>query len=170
VCALHQVYFARHTCPVKLDDDISKLKSNKERKLLSEVTVASNDKNNDDDNNNDNNTPLRLPQEQWFQQEDGVLVVYALSFLNVKTLLQRETVSKRWRKLCKTAIRNKCCGSPKAFQSKQELTDTIWKYYRCQRRNWTRETMEEIACTYGYPIDSWDVSQVTDMSNLFENM
>jgi surface protein len=29
--------------------------------------------------------------------------------------------------------------------------------------------MEEIACTYGYPIDRWDVSQVTDMSSLFTN-
>jgi hypothetical protein len=68
-------------------------------------------------------------------------------------------VSKTWRKLSKKAIGNK------PFQSKQELKDAITKY--C---TFKAAAMEEIACTYGYPMDSWDVSQITDMSNLFAYM
>jgi surface protein len=101
-------------------------------------------------------------QQQWFQQEEGALVMYALSFLDVKTLLQKETVSKPWRRLSKMTVRNKCCGRPQAFQSKQELDDAVVIY--CMFED---TYMEEIACTYGYPMDRWDVSQVTDMSSLF---
>jgi hypothetical protein len=85
--------------------------------------------------------------------------MYTLSFLDVKTLLQKETVSKSWRKISKKAIPRK------AFQSKEELKVAIWKYCRCEDAS-----MEEIAGTKGYPIDNWDVSQVTDMANLFEYM
>jgi hypothetical protein len=31
--------------------------------------------------------------QQWFQQEEGALLMYALSIRDVKTLLQKETVS-----------------------------------------------------------------------------
>jgi hypothetical protein len=88
--------------------------------------------------------------------------MYTLSFSDVKTLLQKEMVSKTWRNLSKLTIRIKCCGSPKAFQSKQ---DAITKYCR-----YDGAAMEEITSTYGYPMDNWDVSKITDMSKLFENM
>jgi surface protein len=88
----------------------------------------------------------------------------------LKTLLQTETVSKTWRKLCTKSLRNICCGFRTAFQSKQELKDTIRKYSLCKTGHCDRDTMEEIAFTYGYPIGTWDVSQVTDMSSLFEDM
>jgi surface protein len=96
--------------------------------------------------------------------------MYTLSFLDVKTLLQAETVSKTWRALCKNTIRNKYCGSSKAFQSNEELKDAVKKYCRYKRRPICkyRQAMEEIACTSGYPMDTWDVSQITDMSSLFE--
>jgi transposase-like protein len=105
-------------------------------------------------------------QQQWFQQEEVTvtLVMYALSFLDVKTLLQTETVNKTWRKLCKKTLRNKCCGRPKVFQHKQELKDAITKYC-CYEGT----TMEEIAGTYGYPMDTWNVSQITNMSFLFQH-
>jgi surface protein len=96
------------------------------------------------------------------------LVVHTLSFLDVKTLLQQEIINKNWRKLYKKTIWNKCYGhhdSPNAFQSKQELKNVITKY--CEYK---APTMEEIACTYGYPIDSLDVSQLEDMSELFRSM
>jgi hypothetical protein len=121
--------------------------------------------------NNNNNTKLDQQQEQQgFHHWEDSLMMYALSFLDVKTLLQKVTVYKTWRKLCKTKLRNKCCGRQKAFQSKEELKNAIWKYYRCKTRNCKRETMEEIACTYGYPMDTWDVLQIKDMSNLFRCM
>jgi hypothetical protein len=138
--------------PFKMDNSNRKLTNYKKRQW-SEIIVA-----------DDNNT-LNHQMEQWLQQEEGALMVYALSFLDVKTLLQKETVSKTWRKLCKTTLRNKCCGRPKAFQSNLELKQAVWKYFLYGARS-----TEEIACTYGYPVDSWDVSQITDMSFLFLKM
>jgi surface protein len=85
--------------------------------------------------------------------------MYAISFLDAKTLIQKETVSKTWRKLSKTAMRSK------VFESKQELRDGVTRYCTFEAA-----TMEEIAGTYGYPMDSWDVSKITDMSNLFFQM
>jgi hypothetical protein len=106
-------------------------------------------------------------QQQWFQQEEGALELYLLSFLDVKTLLHKETVSKTWRTLSETTFRKKCCGRPKTFESKQELKDAIMTFFHYPYRG---VAMEEIACTYGYPIDSWDVSQIWDMSMLFERL
>jgi hypothetical protein len=50
---------------------------------------------------------------------------------------------------------------PKAFQSNQELRDAVRRY-----SEYDAAGMEEIACTYGYPIDRWNVSQVEDMSRV----
>jgi Mycoplasma protein of unknown function, DUF285 len=106
--------------------------------------------------------------QQWFHLDDGALVVYTLSFLqlDVKTLLKMERVNKSWRQLCKKTIDDKCSpNGPKAFQSKQELRDAVVKYCKYEA-----ESMEEIACIYGYPIDKSNVSQVEDMSYLFKGM
>jgi hypothetical protein len=85
----------------------------------------------------------------------------ALSFLDVQALLQMEKVNRTWQNLCKKTIVDKCGPTgPEAFQSNQELKDAVKKY--CEAG-----AMEEIACTYGYPIDKWDVSQVEDMSEVF---
>jgi hypothetical protein len=84
------------------------------------------------------------------------MILSTLSFLDVKTFLQREKINKTWRQLCKKTIDDKCGHhGPKAFQSKQELRDVVKKY--C---NYDAGSMEEIACTYGYPIDKWNVSQI----------
>jgi surface protein len=96
--------------------------------------------------------------QQWLNHDEGVLVVHALSFLDIKTLLQKERVNKTWRKLCKKTMQTKCGR----FESKQELKGAIDKY--CQNKP---SLMEDVACTYGYPIDRWDVSQIEDMSALF---
>jgi hypothetical protein len=101
-----------------------------------------------------------------FTMNNGALVVYALSFLDVKTLLQKESVNKAWRNLWKQTIHSKCGqNGPKAFESNEELRDAVAKY-----RNYDASAMEEIACTYGYPIDKWDVFQVKDMTCVFEGM
>jgi hypothetical protein len=97
------------------------------------------------------------------------LVLHVLSFLDVQILLQIESVNKTWQKLCKKTIYDKCDGGhhdgPKSFQSNQELRNAVMKY--C---NYDAADMEEITCTYGYPIDRWDVSQIEDMSDVFHNM
>jgi surface protein len=103
---------------------------------------------------------------QWQEQDEGALLMYALSFLDVKTLLQKEIVSKTWRKLCKQTIKNKCSpNGPKPFQSNQELREAVKKYCK-----YDAVSMEEIACTYGYPINNWDVSHIDDMSKVFLGM
>jgi surface protein len=108
---------------------------------------------------------LQLLYQQWLHHDDGVLVVHALSFLNVKKLLQKERVDKTWRKLCKKTMQTKCGpDGPTPFQSNQELRDVIVKY--CRRG---AASMESIACTYGHPIDRWDVSKIEDMSELFKH-
>jgi surface protein len=136
-----------------MNNDDSKFKSG-DKRMWSESMV--------DDNNSSHATLRDQQTEQWFHLVDDALVMYVLSFLNFTTLLQIATVSKTWRALFKKAI---CCGHPKTFQCKQELKDVITKYCTFEV-----DTMEEIAGTYGYPIDSCDVSQVADMSNLFEHM
>jgi Mycoplasma protein of unknown function, DUF285 len=109
---------------------------------------------------------LQELRQQWFHQDEGALVVHALSFLDVKILLQMECFNKTWRQLCEKTIDDKCGhNGPKAFQSNQELRDAVENY--CM---YEVGSMEEIACTYGYPIDKWNVSQVEDMSSIFSKM
>jgi surface protein len=109
---------------------------------------------------------LQESYQEWLYHDDSLLVMHVLSFLDVKSLLQKERVDKTWRKLCRKAIYGKCGpNGPIAFQSRRELRDTVKKY--C---NYDLLAMEEIACFYGYPINKWDVSQVEDMSHVFESM
>jgi hypothetical protein len=72
--------------------------------------------------------------------------MYALFFLDVETLLQQERVNMIWQRLCKDTIDAKCGqDGPRDFQSNQELRDALKKYCKYEA------SMEEIACTYGYP-------------------
>lgn len=93
---------------------------------------------------------------QFVDQENGALLLHALSFLDVATLLQKQTVSKTWKKLCTKAIDLKCGeDGPKAFESRQELQQAVDKYCK-----YTPEGMEELSAVYGFPIDKWNVSKV----------
>jgi hypothetical protein len=47
------------------------------------------------------------------------------------------------------------------FQSKQELREAVIKY--CEYK---AVATQDIACTNGYPIDRWDVSQIENMSKV----
>jgi hypothetical protein len=105
-------------------------------------------------------------QRQFQHQDEGALLMYALSFLDVKILLQKETVNKTWQKFSKGIIDAKYGQDrPLAFQSNEELKLTVVRYCKYEA-----VSMEEIACRYGYPIDRWDVSHVHDMSTVFDGM
>jgi Mycoplasma protein of unknown function, DUF285 len=95
------------------------------------------------------------------QEEQGPLLLYALSFLDVATLLQKQTVSKEWKDICTRAIDLKCSGQggPQSFQSPEDLQKAIETY-------WMKEasSMEVLACTYGYPIKKWKVSRIDAMT------
>jgi hypothetical protein len=108
---------------------------------------------------------VQVSYQQWFNHDDGILVVHTLSFLDVKSLLQKERVNKTWRKLCRKTYKGKCGpDGPTPFQSNQELRDTICTYCRCRAAS----AMEGVAVTYGYPIDTWDVSQIENMNGVFD--
>eukprot|EP00978_Attheya_sp_CCMP212_P043291 scaffold279942_cov32-Attheya_sp.AAC.1 len=86
---------------------------------------------------------------------------YILSFLDVPTLVQKKAVCRSWKVLLTNTIRQKA-STPKAFQSKRELKDAVDMY-----SEFNLGDAEEIAHTYGWPIDRWDVSHVEDFSQLF---
>jgi hypothetical protein len=113
------------------------------------------------DENNISNTPVAgvsdqtpAPESlhQWSQQ-DGLLLE-AFSYLTVVTLVEKRQVCKKWQELCTRAIKNKC-KHPKNFKTNNELQTAAQKY--CQNEP---DDIEEIATTYGYPINEWPVQEV----------
>jgi surface protein len=116
-----------------------------------------------DNNINMANDHLQELRQQWQELDEGAFLMYTLSYLDVKTLLQKERVNMTWRKLIRETICGKCSQSgPTAFQSKIELRSAVMNYCKYEA-----SSMEEIACTYGYPIDKWDVSLLQDLSEVF---
>jgi surface protein len=109
--------------------------------------------------------------QQCFYQDDGALLVNILSFLDVKTLEQLESVNKAWQELCKKTIHGKCGDNgPKAFECDDELRRAVVHYCFKKYIKYDAAQMEKIASTYGYPINTWDVSQIHDMSGIFRDM
>ena len=89
------------------------------------------------------------------------VVGFILSFLDVPTLVQDKAVCQSWEWLCIHTIDQKV-PTPQAFQSHDELKTTANKYMKCNAAD-----AEEIATTYGWSIDRWDVSKVEDFTGLF---
>ncbi|KAG7350160.1 hypothetical protein IV203_009520 [Nitzschia inconspicua] len=92
-----------------------------------------------------------------------------LSFLDVVTLLRKQVVSKQFNKLCTQTITAKCGkdGPPPLTQTKHWQRQFVNSVPSCMIPIPTKKTWKRLLCKYGYPIDSWNVSQVTDMSKLF---
>ena len=99
---------------------------------------------------------------QWSFEEGHVgIVLHTLSFLDVTVLVEKKQVCKKWQQLCTQAIDNKC-PTPKSFKTNKELRDAVRKY--CA--NIPRE-IEEIAISYGYPINKWKVQEMKDFTKTF---
>ncbi|KAG7357732.1 fibronectin domain containing protein [Nitzschia inconspicua] len=109
-------------------------------------------------------------QEQLMEHDNGRLVLHALSFLDVVTLLRKQVVSKHFKDLCTKAITAKCGKNGPKPLTNAELKKAVRMFcsilydgvYSC-----FIDDMEYIASEYGFPIDSWNVSQVTDMTEVF---
>ena len=105
-------------------------------------------------------------------QEDGGILLGVLQYLDTVTLIQIKPVCKHWQSICIKVIDRKC-RDKKSFQNWLELKEGVEKYcgpYDFARNHSTqpsRTDVEHIASTYGYPIDNWDVSKVTDFRSLF---
>jgi surface protein len=100
----------------------------------------------------------RLPEDLWLP---------ILSHLDVKTLIEKKQVCRTWRHTCTEAIDAKRTPTTrKVFTTNKELCDAVKKYcgYNSQC---DPHDAEEIAHTYGYPINKWDVSSLQDFDSIF---
>ncbi|KAG7357965.1 hypothetical protein IV203_014557 [Nitzschia inconspicua] len=106
-------------------------------------------------------------QQQLMEHDFGRLMVHALSFLDVVTLLRKQVVSKQFKDLCTKAITAKCGKDGPEPITDKTIRYAVRKFCYIKAGSYDKQDMEKIACTYGFPIDSWNVSQVTDMSKIF---
>ncbi|KAG7357589.1 fibronectin domain containing protein [Nitzschia inconspicua] len=107
-------------------------------------------------------------QDIFMQHGCGALILYTLSFLDVVTLLRKQVVSKHFKELCSKTITAKCGEDGPPPLTNETLRTAIREFCPIMYDpSFNKDDMEEIACKYGFPIDSWNVSQVTEMSQLF---
>jgi surface protein len=120
-----------------------------------------------------------IERQSWLLPEDLLLPIFA--YLDVKTLIEKKQVSRSWRVNCTAAIdAMRTITTRKAFSTKEELREAVKKYggynetavSHSQQRvySWSHcnpQEAEEIAQTYGYPINKWDVSNLKDFSGIF---
>jgi F-box-like len=94
------------------------------------------------------------------------------SHWDVATLAEKKRVCRDWKQLCTDAIDSKRT-TQKAFSTSDEIQATVKKYCGYHEKSrWysqlcSREDAEEIATTYGWPMNKWDVSNIQDFSSLF---
>ncbi|KAG7341022.1 lipoprotein [Nitzschia inconspicua] len=118
--------------------------------------------------NYSDNARFQTVQEKVLEQDFGGLMLHSLSFLDVVTLLRKQVVSKHFKDLCTKTITAKCGKDGPTPLTRAKLKKAIRKYCNIMyNEGFNKQHMEEIACTYGFPIDSWNVSKVRDMSSLF---
>ncbi|KAG7357685.1 fibronectin domain containing protein [Nitzschia inconspicua] len=108
-----------------------------------------------------------VPQ-QFMEHDCCRLLLHSLSFLDVVTLWRKQIVSKQFKELCTQTITAKCGKDGPPPLTNETLRTAVREFCPIMYDpNRNKEDMETIACTYGYPIDSWNVSQSTDMTFLF---
>jgi surface protein len=97
-----------------------------------------------------------------------------VSHWDVATLVEKKRVSQDWNQFCADAIDAKQTETTKKeFSSTDELRVAVKKYcgYNESTLQYSQlcspKDAEEIATTYGWPINKWDVSNIQDFSSLF---
>jgi surface protein len=104
------------------------------------------------------------------------LLLPLLSHLDVKTLIAKKQVCRSLRHACTEAIDAKQTPTTrKAFSTNQELCQAVEKYcgYSQATRSYSQcnpQDAEEIAQTYGYPINKWNVSNLQKFDYIFFNL
>jgi surface protein len=115
----------------------------------------------------------RLNPVHSFLPDDLLLPI--VSHLDVKTLIEKKQVCRNWRHACTEAIDAKQTpATKKVFSTKEQLRQAVEKYcgYNKATDSYSQCTphdAEEIAQTYGYPINKWDVSIVKNFAYLFHH-
>lgn len=93
------------------------------------------------------------------------LLLEIMSFEDVLTLENMQKVNSRWNEFATKLIDNKLHKKQK-FQTKEEIIEVV----RIYEKRESTEDAEWIARTYGWPINRWDVSMMTDLSTVFAHL
>ena len=114
--------------------------------------------------------PVRRSNNNVDRVEWEDLLPGILSHLDMTTLIEKKRVNHNWKQICNDVIDAK---RTKAFETNQELKDAVKKYCGYNENTETYsglcspEDAEEMASTYGYPINKWGVSNASDLSKIF---
>ena len=130
---------------------------------------------NGNNNNNNNNNGAAAGEAPEEDQEPPLIpglpntdvTDYIFSFLGVRTLFQKQTVSKQFQKQCNKSLKAKKKEGAGVFRTKQQLTTAVGKVCKCMYEAYSDELAEEIAREYGFVMNDWDVSEVVDFSYVF---
>ena len=98
---------------------------------------------------------------QLLGQEELVSEVFG--YLDVPNLVKMKSVSHRWQVLCTTVIDSR---KDRVFETKWELQRQVQLYQDCSVQGHRRKA--DSLARYGWPIDNWDVSKITDFSGVFD--
>ena len=129
---------------------------------------APNDQHHEDQQNNNNEPVDEEEQEESFETLPDELKIRIIDFLAVKSILQSKQVSRSWNNTyCDSALKAKKKPGAGIFREKKELQTAVDKLCKCLDP-YDENIAEEVACSYGWPIGKWDVSQITDFSFLFK--
>lgn len=91
------------------------------------------------------------------------------SFFRTTTLVRMKQVNRAWEESCIAAIEQKLVsGRRRSFQTSKELRYAVALYGRVKSND--DDNAEKFATTYGFPINKWDVSKLTDLSYVFWNL
>eukprot|EP00547_Thalassionema_nitzschioides_P018380 CAMPEP_0194254454 /NCGR_PEP_ID=MMETSP0158-20130606/32227_1 /TAXON_ID=33649 /ORGANISM="Thalassionema nitzschioides, Strain L26-B" /LENGTH=178 /DNA_ID=CAMNT_0038992493 /DNA_START=90 /DNA_END=623 /DNA_ORIENTATION=+ len=95
------------------------------------------------------------------------LLLEIMSFVDVLTLENIQKVNGRWEIFAEWTVNKKLNkNKQKKFQTKEEIIEVV----RLYDKRGSIEDAEWIARTYGWPIDRWDVSEMTDLSTVFAHL
>jgi surface protein len=106
---------------------------------------------------------------KWHSLPEELLLTI-VSHFDIKTLMRKKQVCCAWRQACTDAASAKHITSTtqKVFTTRKELFQAVEKYCYCCSKN--PDQAEEIAQTYGWPMNQWNVSNVSDFSTIFQGL
>ena len=92
---------------------------------------------------------------------------HIISFFAVQTIMNKQSVSKTFRKALLRALKEKKKPNAGKFKTKQQLKVATNKLIKCKYIKFDPDLAEEIAQEYGWIMNLWDVSEIEDFSYLF---
>jgi hypothetical protein len=107
------------------------------------------------------------PSSIEFNKLPGEIKKLFFGFLDVKTLCIAREVSREWKENCEQAIEHKKKEGAGIFTTNEELKQAVNDYYNCKYEEYDAELAEKVCREYGWAIGRWNVSAVTDFSEVF---